>query len=150
MEKSAIVCVPKYHRLGEGFTRREEAEAMVHPGRRTTPHGYQSAVSWISDLLALKKCIILCSFCAVKFPCHRYHYRKMFRADPTGKSSGYVTNGQCDACKQQTALLGGGVGYVYEELYDKSFMDPSAVRRKQRAMARAVPVWNFLNKQKRR
>ena len=145
-----IVIVPKYARLGEGFSRREKAQALEHPGRRTTPHGYQSAVQWITDLLALKKCIILCSFCAVKFPCHKYHFRKMYRPDISGKTSGYVMNGKCDACKQETANLGGGVGYVHEEMYALTCLDPSESKRRRRALVGVKPIWSFLNKQKRR
>ena len=144
------VIIPKHGRLGEGFSRREKAQALEHPGRRTTPHGYQSAVSWISDLLALRKLILLCSPCSVKFNFRKYHYRKMYRADPTARTSGYVTNGQCDACKQPTVNLGGGTAFVHEEIYRSICVDPSEARRKQRVAIGASSIWRFIQKTQRR
>ena len=142
--------VAKYQKLGEGFSRREQIDAMVHPGRRTTPHGYQSAAAWICDILDARKLILLCSVCATKFNFRKNHYRKMFRADLTAKTSGYVSNGQCDACKQMTVNLGGGTAFIHEETYRQVCVDPSEARRRQRASIGAMPVWNFLKRTQRR
>ena len=144
------VIIPKYHRLGEGFSRREKAQALEHPGRRTTPHGYQSAVSWISDILALRKLLVLCSLCSIKFDYRKYHYRKFYRDDLTGKTDGCVTNGQCDACKQPTVNLGNGTAFIHEEFYGQVCIEPSEARRKRRAAIGALPIWRFIQKTQRR
>ena len=132
--------VAKHVKLGEGFSKREQYDALEHPGRRTTAHGYQSAVSWITDLLALRKLIILCSFCAIKFDCRKYHYRKT------------VINyqGKCDACKQHTVNLGGAVTYVHEETYHQVCVDPVEARRRRRAALGAFSPSRFIQNEKRR
>lgn len=131
MDKSPIVIVPKYARIGEGFSRRERAKADEHPGRRTD--GSQSAASWVTDLASLKKIILLCSWCRGKFNPRRNGYRKLFVPDMSGKTDGYSSNGMCDGCKQNTALTpGGGVAFVSEEYYTQITQDPAEARRKSR------------------
>ena len=125
----SIIVVPKYYKVGQGFTKQEKFEATIHPGRSTKLKGYQSPASWICDLVDLNKPILLCNFCKVKFNHARSKYRKKYLMDITGKSSGWVSNGQCDGCKQNTALLGGGILYMPEQEWLKFSQDPRAARR---------------------
>lgn len=124
------VLVPRYGTLGYGFSARERVEANVHPGRRTD--GTQSAATWVSDLAELKKVILLCSFCRGKFNPRKNGYRRMWVADPTGKTDGYSADGRCDACKQPTVNAGGGTAYVHESTYNLVHQDPVEVRRRAR------------------
>jgi len=141
----SIVVVPKYHRLGEGFSRAEQMKAMEAPGRRTKAKGYQSPASYICDVADSKQGVLLCDFCSAKFNPRRNRHRKRFTADLTGKSSGFTVNGTCDACKQNTALCGGGTFFVPEEIWHQVSMDPTEARRRARA------VWQFeANRQKRK
>ena len=135
----SIVIVPKYSRLGEGFSKREIANAAEHPGRRTD--GSQSAASWVGDLTDLRKCIVLCYFCAHKFNFRRNHYRRLV----VGNSPN--ANGQCDACKARW-FDDSGVAYVHESEYEKVCVDPAALRRRKRAEAKAVSVSFFIKKGK--
>ena len=112
------------------WTAQERALALEHPGRRTD--GSQTAASWVSDLSALRKTIILCAVCRVKFNPRKHGYRRLFTADPTGKSDGYAANGRCDGCKQRTESVGGGVAFVHETLYQSVCVDPVEARRKAR------------------
>lgn len=129
-------------KLGEGYTKREKLASIMHPGRQTDPkHGYQSAVSFISDLLSLRKLIILCSFCRVKFNPRRFGYRRMYVPDFSGKTDGYQVNGQCDSCKGMTPNLGGGTAYVAEETYSQICVDPVTQRRNARAAAKELTAW---------
>ena len=138
--------VPRNAKLGEGFTEREKLKGLEHPGRRTTAHGYQSAVSYISDISELKQCIILCSFCREKFnPRKHFRYRKFYSPDISGLTDGHVVNGKCDSCNQMTVNLGGGTAYVHESEYEKVCIDPTVARRKARAAAGARSVSRFLN-----
>ena len=132
-----IVIVPKYHRMGEGFSKREILQSYEHPGRRTTPHGYQSAASWISDSVALKKLIILCSVCRQHFDPRKHGYRKAYIPDSSGKTSGYQINGKCLGCKVETANAGGGTGFTPEETYSLLYVDPVQARRDARAIWKA-------------
>ena len=135
-----LLAVSKYARLGEGFNRRERLKALEHPGRRTD--GTQSAAHWITSLLDLRKAIILCTYCRVKFNPRHHRYRKFYAPDLAGKTDGYVHNGCCDNCKQQTALLpGGGTTFIPEEQYSLLCIDPLDARRKARAAARALTAW---------
>lgn len=136
-----ITLVPKHHRLGEGFSKQEVAQSLEHPGRNTRT---QSAASWISDLSTLKKTILLCSYCRVKFNPRRHHYRRLFTPDVTGMTDGYISNGKCDACKQRTENMGGGTAYVHEALYNQVAVDPTVARRNARASAKAWSVTRAL------
>ena len=112
---------------------------LEHPGRRTD--GSQTAASWIADLSALKKTIILCDVCRVKFNPRKHGYRRMFVSDPTHKSDGYSVGGKCDGCKQRTENVGGGVAFIHETLYAQVCVDPSEARRKARlAWRRGVTI----------
>ena len=146
---SPIVIVPKYARLGEGFSKFEKLKAAEHPGRNTSIKGYQSPATWITDLLGLKKMIILCSFCRVKFNHKKLHYRPMYVPDVTGQTDGYQANGQCDACKQPTVNCGGGTAFIFEEYYSQLCQDPLDARRKARAAAGAVSAWRAINNRKK-
>jgi hypothetical protein len=128
------VVTPKHARLGEGFSTAEKLKAREHPGRRMD--GSQSAASWVADLVGAKKVIILCGFCRPKFNPRKYAYRRMYSPDYTGKTDGYMTNGMCDGCKQQTLNTGGGTAYISEETYRMVCIDPVDARRQARAKAR--------------
>lgn len=135
-----VVLVPKYHRIGEGFSRREQLQALEHNGRRTD--GTQSPAAWVTDLTALRKSILLCTSCRTNFNPRRHGYRKFYSPDWTGKTDGYMHNGKCDACKQNTALLpGGGTSFIPEETYRLLCIDPLDARRKARAAARSQTAW---------
>lgn len=149
---NALVAVPRHARLGQGFSKRAQLKAIEHPGRRTAPHGYQSAVAWVSDLIALRKAVILCVTCCRKFEAHamrRVAYRKVYVADFTGKTDGYTVNGSCDVCTQETMLVGGGRAYQAEEVYAQTHMDPSEARRIARAAAKQLGTWDFLQREQR-
>ena len=141
-----IIAVSKYHRLGEGFSKREILQSYEHPGRRTTPHGYQSAASWISDLTALRKLIILCSVCRVHFNPRKHGYRKAYIPNSSHNSSGYEINGQCAGCKEETVNVGGGTGFTPEETYNLLYVDPVQARRNARAVWKAQSAWNFIQR----
>jgi len=143
---SLVVAVPKYHRIGEGFSPREKLQALEHPGRRT--NGTQSAATWITSLTDLRKSIILCAaFCAPKFNPRRHGYRKLYMPDMAGATDGYTHNGRCDNCKQSTALLpGGGRTFVPDEVYRLTCIDPLDARRKARAASRALTAWQRIQR----
>ena len=141
-----LFIVPKYARLGEGFSRREIAEAAEHPGRRTTIKGYQSPASWIVDLLSLKKVIVLCSYCRIKFDHRKVNYRKGFV--PGAPEGGSGATGPCDACKQRCENCGGGTWYTHETIYEKTCIDPAEARRRARAMAGQKTVWRAINQRR--
>ena len=144
-----IVIVPKYSKVGQGFSVKEKMEGWEHPGRRTD--GSQSAASWIIDELVTRKAtVILCSFCRPKFNPRRHNYRKFYVPDSTGMTDGYQTNGKCDACKQMTVNCGGGTAFVHEETYNLVCVDPIDARRQARAKARALSAWQHIQKQRRR
>jgi hypothetical protein len=138
------VLIPINAKLGEGFTERQKAEAMQHPGRRTD--GTQSAASWISDLTATRKTILLCSFCRPNFNPRRNGYRRLYIADPTGHTDGYAANGLCDACKQMTVNCGGGTAFIHEEFYNQVCQDPVDARRRARAAAKSMSVWRAIQR----
>lgn len=142
---STVVLVPAHARLGEGFSRQERLKAREHPGRRID--GHQTAASWISDLVALKKCVLLCSFCRPWFNPKRYGYRRFYSPDLTGKTDGYQVNGRCDRCKQHTVLIpGGGTEFIAEETYSLVCIDPLDARRKARAAARRMTAWERISR----
>lgn len=143
---SPIILVPKYHRLGEGFSKQEQIQALRHPGRRTTPHGYQSPASWLSDLIALRKLIILCFSCRAYFNPRRHGYRRHYMPDKSGRTDGYGLNGICNRCKAETVNAGGGTGYVPEETYNLNCIEPCAVRRFERGKHFALSTWNFIQR----
>lgn len=138
------VLIPINAKLGKGFTERQKAESMVHPGRRTD--GSQSAASWVADLVDTKKTILLCSYCRPHFDPRRNHYRKFYVADPTGHTDGYATNGMCDGCKVMTVNAGGGTAFIHEEFYNQVCQDPVVARRKARAAARAMSAWRAIQR----
>jgi hypothetical protein len=139
-----LIAVPKHEKLGEGFSPREQFDSLVHPGRRID--GSQNAANWIDDLVSLRKFVLLCSYCRVKFNPRKHGYRKFYCADVTGMTDGYQTNGKCDGCKQLTINCGGGTGFVHEAEYSKTCQDPMDARRKARARAGAMSAWRFINK----
>lgn len=141
-----VVLIPKYSKLGEGFSKHEVLKSMEHPGRKAGVKG-TSAAAWIDNLVSLRKFIILCSFCRHKFNFRKHHYRRFYVPDITGRTDGFMVNGKCDACKQETALLGGGSGFIHEEEYSKSCEEPSSIRRvNARAKHKSMSVWKACRK----
>lgn len=131
---STVILVPKYTKLGEGFSRSEQREANFHPGRRTD--GSQTAASWLADLSDLRKLITLCGFCATKFNPRRNGYRRWYAPDHTGNTSGHTVSGVCDACK--SPLVANGVAFIAAETYNLVCIDPVDARRQARMKARAA------------
>ena len=135
--------IPKHKKLGEGFTRGDHMKAQEHPGRQTNPrHGYQAPVAWLSDLLSLRKIIILCRNCQRHFDAGRFQYRVVFVPDETGKTDGYTVNGKCDWCTQETVMVGGGKAFQPEEFYKATHMEPAEARRASRARAMSKRAWD--------
>jgi hypothetical protein len=130
--------------LGEGFSKQEKLKAEEHPGRNKNIKGYQSPASWVMDLADLKKLILLCRDCRLKFNHRKNHYRVFYMRDDTGKTSGYETNGQCDSCKDQTANRGGGTSFVHESEYSKICLEPRMRSRMGRAAYYAKSAWYHL------
>jgi hypothetical protein len=139
-----LTAVAKHGKLGQGFSKPEMAQALEHPGRNTKAQGHQSPAEWVTQLIDQKKCILLCGFCRAKFNYVRHHYRKMYIADPSGKTDGYQANGNCDSCKQFTANCGGGTNFIHEEHYRLFCQDPLDARRKARAAAKSLTAWQTI------
>jgi hypothetical protein len=145
-----VVIAPKYHRLGEGFSRREKAQASEHPGRRTDPKRYQSAASWVLDLVELRKTVLLCSFCRIHFNPRKFRYRVFYAPSLTSSHvNPREVNGHCDGCKQPTANLGGGTCFVAEETFHLICTDPGEARQKQRAAAKSLSAWQTIQRTRR-
>lgn len=141
---STVVIVPKYARVGEGFSRRERLQAQEHPGRRTD--GSQTPASWVLDLADSNKLILLCAWCRAKFNPRRHGYRRFYTADPTSKTDGYLANGRCDACKSRTELQGGGVAFVREDTYRQVCENPLDARRQARRAWKSESVWTAVSR----
>ena len=128
---SQIIVVPKYHRLGEGFSKQEKLKAREHKGRQTNPkRGYLSPAGWITELADSRHAILLCSWCRQKFNPRRNKYRRRYVPDPTGKTSGYMANGVCDGCNERTERMGGGTIFVAEEYWLQVGIDPAEAKRR--------------------
>ncbi len=137
------ILIPKYS-VHEKKTGR--ARMTPDPGRQTNPkRGYQSPAAYLDDLAAMKKAIILCSFCINKWGSPRKKgYRPRFVPDPSGVTSGYMVVGICDGCKQNTASMGGGKVYVSADLWTRVSMDPREARRRARdAWMKQRDMWEF-------
>lgn len=136
---SLITIVPKYHRIGEGFSRVEKLQAAEHPGRQVNPQrGYQSASTWVTSLVSLRKPVILCGFCVHKFDPKYSNYRRFFCLDSNAQN-GYITNGRCDDCKEDTRRTPGqGTMYIPEETYPQICLEPGLARRSIRARVRTA------------
>jgi hypothetical protein len=147
MSDGPIIIVPAHARLGEGFTKQEQLKALEHPGRNRNIKGYQSPASWICDQSDLKKLILLCRDCRLKFNHRKNHYREFYVRDDSGKTSGYESNGQCDGCKEQTANHGGGTAFVHESEYSKICLEPRMNKRMNRAAYYAKSAWYHLRNQ---
>jgi hypothetical protein len=144
------VFIPRGSKLGEGYTKAEKLKGQeikpLHGGKRA-----QGRAGWLSDLIALRKVIILCSFCRSKFNPRQHGYRRVFIPDYTGKTDGYQVNGTCDWCKQETAQIpGGGTAFQSEELYQLTCIDPTEARRAARASAKSLSTWQSIQLKKRK
>ena len=135
--------IPKHEKLGRGFSRAAQIQAQEHPGRQTNPsHGYQTPVAWLSDLLSLRRILILCTNCERHFDAGRFQYRVVYVPDWTGKTDGYTVNGKCDWCAQETTDVGGGKAFQPEEFYKATHMEPAEARRASRARAMSKRAWD--------
>ncbi len=125
------IYLPKY-----GVQEKKQGKPFPRPygGRQTNPKlGYESPASHLDNLAAQKKCIILCSFCQAKWGNPRKKgYRPRFVPDPSGATDGFAVQGQCDACKQNTANMGGGKIYINEAEYAAISMDPNHAKQRAR------------------
>lgn len=81
------------------FNKDTFTEMKPHPGRPQT----QLPSSWVADLVALQKAIVLCWACQPKFDHKRNHYYKDMRFQ--------FHQGQCDGCRSFAAQ---GKMYVHE------------------------------------
>lgn len=150
MANEAKIFIPKYgQKLGAGFKRWEILDSFAHPGRKTTPSGYQSPASWITELCDTRKAILLCSLCDRKFNANHMKYRLRYTRDPSGVTNGSVCNGMCDACKQPSADLGGGRLWVPAELWEAVSIDPEQARINHR-MAWKSARWGKIKRLLRR
>lgn len=131
------VAVPKYGRLGSGFTRREVAQSHIHAGRRVD--GTQTPASWLLDLADTRKMILLCAFCQSKFNPARHGYRRWYAPSHTPNTDPHQVNGKCDACKAM--VTSGGRGYISEETYSRLCREPGEARRASRAAWRRSTFW---------
>ena len=137
--------IPRGAKLGEGFTKAEKVMAEEVTPQHKASKG-QSRAGWISDLLALRRIIILCSYCRAKFNPRKVNYRRVFVPDTTGKSDGYTVNGHCDGCASWTPNVGGGTAFQPEEDYLATHIDPTIARRHARASAKELGTWEFVNR----
>lgn len=99
----SLVAVPKYAKLGQGFSAKERLKADEDPGR---PSG-RIAGGWVSDLAALQKFIMLCPFCISKFNPRRAGYE-------VWRQHIYCV-GKCDGCKQMSTYTKGFIHEVYHQ-----------------------------------
>ena len=100
------------------FTQADIDKSMEADGRRRGT----TAGSYIADLAALKKVILLCSLCTHKFNPGRVGYRR--------EKEFPVAQGKCDGCNTYDLRCS---WYVYDELYSmvRSTVD------ERRALARS-------------
>lgn len=85
MSVAPLIAVPKYGRLGEGFSRAEQRVASEAKGRPwTRPPG-----GWVTDLVAKRAMVMLCPFHVSKFN-PRTHQYEVWRQQ--------VSIGKCDDC----------------------------------------------------
>ena len=135
--------VPHGSKLGTGFSKAEKlAGQAIHPQHNASKG--QSRANWISDLVALRKVVILCSYCRAKFNPRQAGYRRVYIPDYTGKTDGYTVNGDCDSCRVFTPNAGGGCAFQPEELYEATHIDPTVARRQARARAGLKSTWSAI------
>ena len=96
------IAVPKYGKLGSGFSARERNKADEDPGRPWN----RPAGGWISDLAGAKKFIMLCPFCLPKFNPRKNGYESWRRH--------IYSVGKCDGCKNLDTRL---MGFINEEFH---------------------------------
>lgn len=142
-----IPLIPRHEKLGEGFSKKEILKSNIHPGRN--PNAGQTAASWIVDLMSLRKPVLLCNYvCRSKFDHKHHNYRRYFSPDRSGITDGFCVNGRCDACKQETMNMGGGVMFIPEETYHLNCIDPVKARRRARQAWRgAKTAWSMIQKE---
>jgi hypothetical protein len=90
--------------IAKAVPKTQRAEAPGRPAGRV-------AGGWISDVAALKQCVLLCEFCQNKFDPKRYGYRKW--------KNTYVSV-KCDGCKAHTIR---GTAFIHEGHYSEVIND---------------------------
>lgn len=96
-----LIAVPKYAKLGRGFSRAEKQKANEDPGRPWN----RVAGGWIGDLAALQKFIQLCPFCLGKFNPRKSGY-EVWRVDT-------YNVGKCDGCNTVNPKCRGFISEAY-------------------------------------
>lgn len=140
----AEVFISKYgNKLGEGYSKAEKIEATRITPQHQASKG-RSRTGWMADLVALRKVIILCSWCRKNFNPRKYGYRRVYVPDYTGKTDGYTVNGDCDYCRTFTPNAGGGTAFQPEELYRQTHIDPVQARRESRARAGQKTIYRAI------
>ena len=104
MTQTPLIAVPKYAKLGEGFSPREILKSTEDSGRPWD----RVAGGWISDLVALQKFIMLCPFCLPKFNPKRHGY-EVWRLNIS-------SIGKCDGCKNISTYLQGFIPEAYHPI----------------------------------
>lgn len=97
------VAVPRYAKLGQGFSHKERLKADEHPGKPWN----RVAGGWISDLAELQKFIQLCPFCVSKFNPRKSGY-EVWRLHVN-------CVGKCDGCNQVSPHCR---GFISQSLHD--------------------------------
>jgi len=97
------IVVPKYSKLGQGFSKKEIISSYEDPGRPWN----RPAGGWIGDLTELRKFILLCPYCSPKFNPRQNQY-EVWRAK-------IESIGKCDGCKQVSTYL---KGYIHQSAHD--------------------------------
>jgi hypothetical protein len=97
--------------------------ALEWPGRRRD--GVQTAASTVCDFVDSQTALFLCSFCQPKFNPKKNKYRARYVPDYSGKTSGYIGSGRCDACSQ---MCMDGKLFIHEEYWKLVSNDPGEVR----------------------
>ena len=97
--------------------------ALKHGGRR---HGLGHG-SYLSDLVALQKTILLCGACQHRFDWRRHGYRSIWRYEHT------AVQGQCDACRVTCTV--DGRAFIHENHFSQVWMTRDVERQRRRFAA---------------
>ena len=112
------------------YTKQQRLKGMEAPGKTKG----RTAGSWVDDIAAQKKVILLCPLCTNKFNPARVHYRKE-------KEFPYAV-GRCDGCGTQDLRCS---WYVYDELYStvRCSMDErrALAKWREKALAKGSLEW---------
>lgn len=96
--------------LPKPMTQERKLNIMKHGGRkRGLGHG-----SYIMDLVALRKTILLCGKCQHQFDWKRHGYRSIWRYEHMS------VQGQCDACRAMCRM--DGRCYIHEDHFNACWL----------------------------